>query len=1383
MTFPHSSSANANGYRHHLSPSPVAAAPPFLDDLYDGNGTEYAGHISHPPSDSGFPLVADQRLRDTISAPTNRTMSAHNGSNGDRHHPGNSSPSTYISLGQGLNPNQPQIYYLAGGAHTSNISPGHYMQSTPAASSRHSHSPASVSVYNKTTPSTVAVGETGEGYPDISKHTTPSFDDDLLGDDVDLSPAMDDAEFQEPRGDTDIEVQMFRTEIFTSESSPPRPKDSSKLNGSPYLSGPLNMRTPSPPPRDETLSRLSAGPSPFTSVMSTPNKGKPRTVLQIPIGELAFPGGHNNSDGGAEGLSQPIVDAMSASAHQRSPVVKVEHFSGDDSFPAGPTQRRGLGKRSRTTDPSHLAPQHDEPESSEDEMVDDSSHPRPGSAQGLSTARATDGSWLPSAKTGQTGLNPEMREQLKDTLVPNLKDQEMNRQIAERNQEVVNWLHRSQSTSGVVGMPPSPSARGLRRSKPGRRRARSMGDFPGSHADLLVVPTDDEGAIPGPGVLINEDSEDDGEDYSSEVVDHEGSSTLDTSPPASVRTNDALEETQRELSMATIADPEEPLPHQFCRARPWRDTPPFRLAGQPDSRCQPLNSNAAMMLFNQVADNYDSASRVATWGTRRRLSETDADFQGPRALLKRLSFGKDKDKDKKKSDQRGNFLDMDVKKFIPRRSGSNSRRRPDKEQTHKRLEHTDSAVGGTASVPPARSSSFGKPKLNTGGAMAAMTSQIAAIGGGAGSMSATAIAPVGTWAHAKQFVKRNRSRSDSGRKSSLSILMTQYGGPPVPTLASPPPRTENAKIFSSLDNRDEDDDEAEDELIDDKGITMDLKIRQDPITPTFAGFQAHVRQLNPRLSPPLVDRISHEQVRRYKKLIEFGTKHSNAVKNEKCGSGAFCFALGGEAKILPPRPSGRDSEGAYIGFQISASHSEEESGLGEGAVAAAQFPAGVPLPPVKRLPAEFECPLCFKVKKFQKPSDWTKHVHEDVQPFTCTFPNCSEPKSFKRKADWVRHENERHRQLEWWTCNLPDCSHTCYRKDNFVQHLVREHKKPEPKVKATKAAMKVNTAGKGRGNIGPGGTTSRWQAENGMVDADPHQEEINKVWQLVEDCHYDTDKQPREEPCRFCGNICSSWKKLTVHLARHMEQISLPVLSLVDQKKVMAGGPTVSSGEQQEPIQDTAPIVPHSWGGTPVVVPFAGRGSVSPLGLPDPSFPPFEGQSPYYAANSGAPVSNVSNYIPQGPSHYAGQSPVPDPMVTTYADHASNGFAATTLPHYQEVHGRQQFSPSEGAYTNLSPNHSYAGYEHISGQTLGLPVGGYSSPDIPVSYGGQGQNIYSPTIEQDHPYAQMAPDYDDTRIGGLSFIPAESEPSPTYIHQQQQQQQQQQPPQNFYKHQ
>ena len=185
--------------------------------------------------------------------------------------------------------------------------------------------------------------------------------------------------------------------------------------------------------------------------------------------------------------------------------------------------------------------------------------------------------------------------------------------------------------------------------------------------------------------------------------------------------------------------------------------------------------------------------------------------------------------------------------------------------------------------------------------------------------------------------------------------------------------------------------------------TMDLKVSSDPIIPTYEGFKTHAQQLNPRLPDCMVELVTQEQTRRYKRMLEFKVKHLNAVKDRNCSSGKFCLDLGGESQQPPPKAN-EDFDAPLTNFQITATGSSDGDGEPlEGTVISAQCPSGVPLPPVKRLPAEFECQLCFKVKKFYKLSDWTKHVHEDIQPFTCTFLNCYEPKLFKRKADWVRH--------------------------------------------------------------------------------------------------------------------------------------------------------------------------------------------------------------------------------------------------------------------------------------------------------------------------------------------------------------------------------------------
>lgn len=180
-------------------------------------------------------------------------------------------------------------------------------------------------------------------------------------------------------------------------------------------------------------------------------------------------------------------------------------------------------------------------------------------------------------------------------------------------------------------------------------------------------------------------------------------------------------------------------------------------------------------------------------------------------------------------------------------------------------------------------------------------------------------------------------------------------------------------------------------------------------------------------------------------------KHSQAIERRECAAGLLCLALGGSTTLLDMNGRllvDKSKAGGQGGSSRAVSDfSDDDSNPGEGALTDETFPQGVPMPPTRNLPAEFECQLCFKVKKFQKPTDWIKHVHEDVAPFTCTYENCKEPKSFKRKADWVRHENERHRHLEWWICQIEDCRHPCYRKDNFLQHIVREHKLPEVRFK------------------------------------------------------------------------------------------------------------------------------------------------------------------------------------------------------------------------------------------------------------------------------------------------------------------------------------------------
>ncbi|KAL8733997.1 MAG: hypothetical protein Q9166_001758 [cf. Caloplaca sp. 2 TL-2023] len=934
-----------------------------------------------------------------------------------------------------------------------------------------------------------------------------------------------------------------------------------------------------------------------------------------------------------------------------SPIFRIESYSRGDS-PNRPAGQLGRSASKRSRSSSHLAVQHND-YSSEEEVEQEGRH---NSGTTITPEDARSGRPL---TPGRAGLDPQARIQVGDTEVPNLKDQAEREHIALKIADVQDWLAHSDTGSeagGNLSPPPPPS----RPQVTGRRRAKSTGDKALTRENLITLrdapPSAADLHIPGPGLIIDESGDDhwDMDDDEKEAEDDEG---LPEAPPAMVEMEDPTGNVPE-----TVADHQFASPPPLYRAHVWQDPLYTSTNPGPGVKMQPLTSNEAIMRFQQRAGDLETLSRAATWGTRR-LSEGDLE-----GLFHRFSF-KTNDEGKSKGERRGSFLEAAAAKLLPKRSQSMLRRKEseaNKQQSerpsmseHKKMDSFGSRKETLAVPGPQRRPSIGKrpksPRIDTGSAVAAMAGQIAAIGAGQGGPATAGgnASPTGAW---KNVIKRNRSRSDlqpNRSSGNLADLWTKQGGPPMPTLAAPPgtPPKAEEKAAPTDDVADMDEDE-DDEVAEDKGVTIDLSIRAEPLIPTMEGFRSNVRKLNPRLPHFLVERIAQEQLRRYKKLIDFKVKHAQLLANGKCSSGKHCLAMGGEPTYLPSKTCTKEAaELSHTGFAIAGIEQSEDdaNALAEGVVTPAQFPPGVPMPPVKRLPAEFECSLCFKVKKFQKPSDWSKHVHEDVQPFTCTFQSCAEPKSFKRKADWVRHENERHRQLEWWMCNMHDCSHKCYRKDNFVQHLVREHKLPEPKVKTTKAgkpAVRGPSSQKARANKG---------------DLDDSADELDQVWRLVDECRHETPKNPKDEPCKFCGNICNSWKKLTVHLAKHMEQISMPVLNVTKAKEVTPE--TIVSPIEQRSSQNTSnsPVGqspfsqnPSAYSSLHSSVPSFGninRSTVNPVGdlggpftpmqpgfydsepmsqfhrtQPSTYPPPMQQQSPpTYSANPGAPY-NMSSY-------------------------------------------------------------------------------------------------------------------------------------------------------------
>jgi hypothetical protein len=802
----------------------------------------------------------------------------------------------------------------------------------------------------------------------------------------------------------------------------------------------------------------------------------------------------------------------------------------------------------------------------------------------LSADRDGTGRWVPDQVTGQSGLDPTARS---TTQVKSVNDLAAQRDLDERNQEVNEWLKRSRSHS-----------------TPHR------GEQPPIAPNALVAPNDD-------------DSDDDN------IPKREisaGDRTENKQVPGQtyyVETGGAL--TPEDLEI-------------MRQGRFWEDAPsPFSISQSNSKAYQPQSSQAAIEKYQQMCRDTDSiVSRAATWGTRRLSlpSIMDADVQVAGNLFKKLSLSR--------GDARRPSILQNIRGLVRKPSvNSGKRNRPEADDassfmTVSSIEKKESqAKLAPPSPKPGWSRKKSVPSINTafldvGNRIASLSSTHSR----ASSVSATPItspkSPSGLNLSVKKPLNRLRSKSET---SGIVDLWKRAGGPPVPNTKTNAP------------DADEDDDD-EDDLYEDGDMKDESNKLMDGITPNLAGFQQHVLKLNPLLATSnnyLVERIAHQQCHRYKNLLNLRVKHLQAVAARNCSCGSMCIAMGGSANIL-------DSKGGERGLDpLSARYDGSDGDITplEGTINPDSFPQDIPMPPVSSLPAELECQLCFTAKKFQKPSDWTKHVHEDVQPFTCTWDRCKEPKMFKRKADWVRHENEGHRHLEWWTCDVDDCRHKCYRRDNFLQHLVREHKFIEPKVK-TKAAMKRAAGG------------------------------IDPTWARVEQCHQETPVLPQEEPCRFCNKTFPTWKKLTVHLAKHMEHISLPVLKLVAKKELDEH--TIISPVQEPPPRQFPPTFPaksdqrHSFGSQPGMTHGPMSRQPGPMAYPQQA-PPL-GMYPIAPPSQGYPAANLYSPNFDSLNHGIGQAQINMSPMTHHQQHQNQ------LHNQHQHHGFQSLN-SQAAFPNL----------------------------------------------------------------------------------------------------
>lgn len=806
----------------------------------------------------------------------------------------------------------------------------------------------------------------------------------------------------------------------------------------------------------------------------------------------------------------------------------------------------------------------------------------------------------------------------------------------------------------------------------------------------------------------------------------------------------------------------------------WEDAPMRLPITQDSRRRQPESSQAAIERFERMyLDNVSVVSRAATWGTRRRSLPSVADMEGITSgnFLKKLSLsGRGRHRPSIFGGLRTLVKMPSTNQQLKRsRTGQDD----DKASTIEAARWSNYSFGegrrdSKTLVPPSQTQSTSKNKQHVSSidtALVSVGSRAASIGTtharsgsvsrphtGSVSLSPPLTSPKSPLLKVSNSILRPRSKSEQSEATrenaqpNLVRMLMLTGGPPVANLATggtsyalqpsapfptsgrshPAPMRINTSLAAVSDPDDEDD--KDDDGLEDGDVKTESDGLIYKIAPDLNGFRELVLALNPALTNTnsyLADRIAYQQIQRYKSLLSNKVKHLGCVSARNYPSGSLCIEQGGGSVLL-------DSKGDLVApDQLSTAY--DASDIGDltspldGAVSPESFPRHIPMPPTSTLPAEFECQLCFQNKRFQKPSDWTKHVHEDVQPFTCTWDRCREPKMFKRKADWVRHENEGHRHLEWWTCDVEECRHTCYRRDNFLQHLVREHKFVEPKNK-TKAAIKKAGA------------------------TDP-------TWKRVEQCHTETRDRPQDEPCKFCGKTFPTWKKLTVHLAKHMEHISLPILKLVDMKELDAD--TLISPVQEPPVRTFASPLVAFLGADDArrgMVPDVPTNLVSIPQAPADSFRHTQaGPTGTYIPVS-TPDTNAYAYpaVTQAPSqgqYYYGQPrfvtsagismPMQSLDVATMNGTAVPAQLAGTAPYYGHSHLPVTTSGYHGPsrqFISDSPDMNaafYSGHSAADANALGLqaslssgqigfesgidPLGGSASPYSHSPHQGQGQ--------------------------------------------------------------
>lgn len=104
---------------------------------------------------------------------------------------------------------------------------------------------------------------------------------------------------------------------------------------------------------------------------------------------------------------------------------------------------------------------------------------------------------------------------------------------------------------------------------------------------------------------------------------------------------------------------------------------------------------------------------------------------------------------------------------------------------------------------------------------------------------------------------------------------------------------------------------------------------------------------------------NHQEIR-FENPLDLEAKHPQAILSGSRPSGYLCLA-----SVEENTSKGKGKQALSEGLKLEADLSDNNSN--SGAVTENTFPTGVPIPQVRNFAVEFECNLCFRAKKFQRP--------------------------------------------------------------------------------------------------------------------------------------------------------------------------------------------------------------------------------------------------------------------------------------------------------------------------------------------------------------------------------------------------------------------------------